>query len=141
MAEPAITRTILAGIAAQLATISVANGYHTEAGADVRLEESQSPCTAPFVSVFSASLVRGDDSRVTAEREFTVIVEGQLPVTLSNARELIDLMTDDVERCLDGFRSPAAALPMQFLESITLDRPDGLPVMALQAMFSTRFRR
>lgn len=141
MAEPAITRQILLGVQARLATVRVAAGYHTDAGLDVRVEERQGACTAPFVSLWTASVVRSDDGRVASERELTLIVEGQLPTSLTNAHERIELLADDIERCLDGFRTPAAALPLQFQETVFLDQPDGLAVMACQSLFVTRYRR
>lgn len=141
MAEPALTRQILLGLQSRLQTVRIAAGYHTDAGLDVRVEESQGACTAPFLSLWTASVVRSDDGRVASERELTVIIEGQLPVLMTNAHERLELMADDIERSLDGFRPPAATLPMQFRETVFLDRPDGLPVMACQCLFATRYRR
>lgn len=141
MADPARSRVILEGTSARLETILAASGYHTDAGLDVRLEESQGPCTAPFLSIWTAAVIKPDDARASGERELTLIVEGQVPASLADARERNELMADDIERCLDGFCPPGSALPLGFSETVFLDRPDGLAVVACQLMFSTRFRR
>lgn len=140
MANPAPAREIRLAVAARLAAISTAAGYHTNAGADVRNEPRQGACAAPFLGVWATSIVRMDEQRSTNERELTLMVEGQLPVEGDNALELAELMADDVEVCLDG-QSLGGALPMLWTETVFLERPDGLPVMAFQSMFTTRFRR
>lgn len=143
MAEPSKTLHLRKAAADRLRLVLVANGYHTDAGADVRTETSQSQCTAPFLTVYSSSNVRVDGERGTRERLYTLTVEGQLPIALANASEQMDLMADDVEAALDEFQPPAGAnaLRFQFLETVYLDKPDGLPVMAFQSMFSVGFRR
>lgn len=143
MAEPSKTLHLKNAAADRLREVLVANGYHTDAGADVRTELSQSPCTAPFVTVFSSSVVRVEDDRGSRERLYTLTVEGQLPISLADASEQADLMADDVEAVLDGYQAPpgAKALQFDFLETVFLDRPDGLAVMAFQSMFAVRFRR
>jgi hypothetical protein len=88
--------------------------------------------------LWNANIVRAG---IPSERELTVIIEGQLPVSLANAHGLIEALADDIERSLDGFKPPAAALPMKFSETVFLEKPDGLPVMACQSMFETGFRR
>lgn len=141
MAEPARTRVILEGTRDRLQTILVAGGFHTDAGSDVRLEESQGPCSAPFLSVWTAAVIKPDDARASGEREQTLIVEGQVPTSMADARERNELMADDIERCLEGFSPPGSALALSFSETVFLDRPDGLAIVACQCMFSTRFRR
>lgn len=141
MADPARSRVILLGTRDRLQTILTAGGYHTDAGLDVRVEESQGACTAPFVSIWTAAVIKPDDARANGERELTFIIEGQVPASLADARERNELMADDIERCLDGFNPPGSALPLAFSETVFLDRPDGLAVVACQCMFSTRFRR
>ena len=143
MAEPSKTLHLKNAAADRLRQVLVANGYHTNAGADVRTELSQSQCTAPFITVYSASNVRVEDDRGSRERVYTLTVEGQLPIALANASEQADLMADDVEAALDEFQPPAGAnaLRFEFIETVYLDRPDGLAVMAFQSMFAVRFRR
>lgn len=64
-----------------------------------------------------------------------------MPVKLDNAQQRIVETIADIEDALDGFVQAPLALPLQFQESVLLDRPDGVAAMAGQVMFGTRYRR
>lgn len=140
MADKPRTWAILETLQARLQQIAVVNDYRTNAGADVRLEQSQLG-EAPRITLYSGSTTRPEDARATGEREFTLIVEAQVPVALGDAHELVVAIAEDIEQALDAFLPQPLALPLQFQESLFLDRPDGIAAMAAQLMFTTRFRR
>jgi CTP:molybdopterin cytidylyltransferase MocA len=139
MADTPRTWSIMQALQARLQQILIANGYRTDAGADVRLEKSQL-APAPRLTLY-AQQVTHPDGTLRNEREFTVIVEATVPVELDTAQELIVAIVEDIEDALDGFVAMPNALPLAFHESLFLDCPEGMPAMAAQLMFGTRFRR
>ncbi|MEN5208023.1 hypothetical protein ABE493_07855 [Stenotrophomonas terrae] len=141
MAEPARTQQILGNLQARLQEITVANGYRTDAGADVRLEESREPAEAPRITLYSGQRVRPQDARTRGEREFTLIVEARIPVALDSVYSLARSIDEDIEQALDQYLPQPLALPLDFEESLTLDRPDGLAEVVVQQMYTTRYRR
>lgn len=139
MADTPRTWAIMQALQARLQQIRVANGYRTDAGADVRLEKSQLG-TGTRLTVYAGQVTRPDGT-LRNEREFTVVVEGTVPVELDDAQQLIVALAEDVEDVLDPFVAMPNALPLTFHESLFLDCPEGMPAMAVQLMFGTRFRR
>jgi hypothetical protein len=139
MADTPRTWAIMQALQARLQLIRVANGYRTDAGADVRLDKSQL-AAAPRLTLY-AGQVTHPDGTLRNEREFTVVVEGTVPVDLDDAQQLIVALTEDVEDALDAFVAMPGALPLTFHESLFLECPEGMPAMAVQLMFGTRFRR
>jgi hypothetical protein len=140
MAETARVWQILETLQARLQGISIANDYRTDAGADVRLEESSEE-VSQRITIMAAHRSRPDDARSKGERELVVIVEAQVPVELGNAQELVIAIDEDIEQALDAFLPQPASLPLEFRESMYLSRPDGVPAMVLQHQYVTRFRR
>ena len=140
MAEKPRPWAILEALQVRLQTIAVAGGYRTDAGADVRLEPSQLEST-PRITLYSAATSKPDDARAAGEREFTLIVEAQVPADLEDAHAQVVAIAEDIEQALDTYLPMPGALPLQFLESLYLDRPDGVAAMAAQLMFVTRYRR
>lgn len=140
MADTPRSWAILQALQARLQQISVSNGYRTEAGDDVRLEPSQLG-GAPSITLYSAATTRPEDARSPGEREFTLIVEAQVPVALDDAHALVVAIAEDIEQALETYLPQPLALPLQFQESLYLDRPDGVAAMAAQVMFTTRYRR
>jgi CTP:molybdopterin cytidylyltransferase MocA len=134
------TWAIKQALQARLQQILVANGYRTDAGADVRLEKSQLPGDAPRITLFSGTTA-GKGRTQRNQREYSIVIEATVPVDLDNAAFLTDAIAEDVEDALDGFVAMPDALPLAFEESLFLDCPEGMPAMAVQLMFGTEFRR
>lgn len=132
---------ILQTLQARLQTVTVANGYRTDLGMDVRLERNQQTPIEPYVVIYSGAKVRPDDARTKGEREFTMIVEAHVPTALTDAHRKVVDITEDIEDALDAYLQQPLALPLDFIEAAYLDAPDGLPVMASQSLFATRYRR
>lgn len=133
---------ILQAAQARLQGISVADGFRTNAGADVRLEPSADALSAPRLTLYTAAMVKPNEApRVSGEREFTLIIEAAVPTAIDNAHQLVIAIAEDIEDRLAGIVLMPDALPLSFEESLFLDRPDGVAAMVAQLMFSTRFRR
>ncbi|MDZ5815099.1 hypothetical protein U4I65_08640 [Stenotrophomonas maltophilia] len=141
MADSARSYQILLVLQARLQQISVSNGYRTDAGADVRTEEAKEPAAAPRITLYAGSRTFPDGARSKGEREFTLIVEARIPASLDNLQAVATDIDEDMEQALDQYLQQPLALPLQFEESIILDKPDGLSEMVVQQMYTTRYRR
>ncbi len=142
MADTPIPWAILEGVQARLRTVRRSNGYRTDAGRDVRLEPAPfDPNDAARMTLYPLTSLHPDDARSPGERGFTFVVEALVPVKLDNAQARIVETIADIEDALDGYAQAPLALPLQFHESVLLDRPDGIAAMAAQVLFGTRYRR
>jgi hypothetical protein len=139
MADTPHSWAILQALQVRLQTIAIASGYRTDAGADVRLEPSQLEAGAR-ITLYSGGTVAVDPAN-PKQREFTLIAEAVVPITIDNAHAQVVAIAEDVEQALDVFAPMPGALPLRFRESLILDRPEGLPAMAAQLMFTTEYRR
>lgn len=137
MAETPRKWQILTATEARLKEVTEANGYRTDAGNDVRKEPWRGELEAPRITLYCGHALRGDQRN---EREFDLIVEVAVPVSMATAQETLVAAEEDIEQALDRFL-PVGGTPLEFEESIFLDKPDGLPVMAVQLGYSTRYRR
>lgn len=142
MADTPRTWAVLEAVKGRLALISVAGGARTDLGLDVRLEASQFEAQdGPRITLYTGSVVRPDGAGARGEREFTLIAEIMVPAGYSQPqRDMIDGV-EDVEDILDEWLPLPGALPLRFLESVFLERPDGVPAMVAQMMFTTGWRR
>ena len=142
MVNAPIPWAILELVQTRLRTVRRANDYRTDAGRDVRLEPAPfDPNDAPRLTLYPLTSIVPDDARATGERGFTFVVEALVPVRLDKAQQRIVDTTADIEDALDGYTQAPLALPLQFQESVLLDRPDGIAAMAAQVLFGTRYRR
>lgn len=142
MAEQAAPTAIREAIAARLREISTANGYRTDAGADVRTEPSQFAIEdGPRITVWPATRHLPDDFKSWGERSMRVVVEAQVSVERETQLAELEAVEADIEDALDEYVLPSNSLPMRFVESVTLDRPEGMPSVCAQVMFATRYRR
>ncbi len=137
------TQQIIDTLATRLREITVANGYQSDIGLNVQTERREtgvpvSPrCTVGLVNKF-----RPDDGRAsTNEREISGVIEVEFPANFANANAAMLLADDDIDRTFDEYLQQPAALPVKFTESVYLDRPEGLPVVAVQIGWRTRYRR
>lgn len=141
MAEVARDWAILQNLQARLQEISIANGYRTDIGTDVALERSRTPLVAPMITLYAGGRVYPQDAQTRREREFTLVVEIRVPVSLVAPNEMAAAADADVEQALDEYLPQPLALPLVFEESLTLEQPDGVPELVVQQMYSTRYRR
>jgi hypothetical protein len=142
MAETPIPWSILELVRGRLRTVRRSNGYRTDAGRDVRLEPAAfDPNDSARLTLYPLASILPDDAQSMAERGFTFVVEALVPVRLDNAQARIVDTIADIEDALDSHSQAPLALPLQFQESVLLDRPDGIAAMAAQVLFGTRYRR
>lgn len=142
MVNAPIPWAILELVQTRLRTVRRANDYRTDAGRDVRLEPAPfDPNDAARITLYPLTNLYPDDARSAGERGFTFVVEALVPVKLDNAQQRIVETLADIEDALDGYAQAPLALPLQFQESVLLDRPDGVAAMAGQVLFGTRYRR
>lgn len=142
MADVARQWQILQTLQARLQGISVAGGYRTDIGADVRLEKAQFVAgDADRIHLYAGNTLRPDDSRTKGERSFDVIVEIYVSTTHDDAQARVIAAAEDVEDILDTYLPQPAALPLSFDECVYLDGPDGVAAWVAQLMFGTRYRR
>ncbi len=142
MGEMPIPWAILELVQTRLRTVRRANEYRTDAGRDVRLEPGAfDPSDAPRLTLYPLTSVFPEDARSAGERGFTFVVEALVPVKQGDAQYRIVETIADIEDALDGYAQAPLALPLQFQESVLLDRPDGIAAMAAQVLFGTRYRR
>lgn len=142
MADAPIPWAILELVQTRLRIVRRANDYRTDAGRDVRLEPAPfDPNDSARITLYPLTTLYPDDARSATERGFTFVVEALVPVRLDNAQQRIVDTIADIEDALDGYTQAPLALPLQFQESVMLDRPDGIAAMAAQVLFGTRYRR
>lgn len=142
MAEQARTWAILEATAVRLREISTDDGYRTNIGADVRTEPTRlDELKAPRVTLYAGACIKPDDARSAGERKFDVVVEVAVPTAYAAAQETVVNASEDIEQALNQYLQQPMALPLDFEESLFLERPEGMAVMVAQLMFGTRFRR
>lgn len=142
MADTAIPWAILTATAARLEEIYTDTGYRTDIGANVSTEPKRfDPEEGTLVTLYAGPNTYPDDARSKGEREFEVLIEVLVPAAWGNAQRVVVDAAEDIEQALDAYLQQPMALPLRFVESMFLPRPEGLPAMCAQLMFSTRFRR
>lgn len=139
------TTAIVEALAQALRTITVANGYRTDLGLNVLTERTQTGVpAAPTCTVSIINKVRSGDgkSRPDNGRGLQGIIEYMLPSSFANATANAYAADDDIDRLLtDVYTQMPGALPVQYEETIFLDKPEGMPVVAAEIHWSTGYRR
>ncbi|MBS0218082.1 MAG: hypothetical protein JSR63_07830 [Proteobacteria bacterium] len=142
MANQAEGTAIRLAIQAKLQTITVAAGYRTDIGLNVVTEAKRwVPADGPRVTVFPGHKMRPQDAigRPT-EREFRHVIEVLIPADYDTAAAQVEAAEADIEDALRGYPLMPNATPSLFEESMVLERPDGVPAMALQMIRVLRYR-
>lgn len=143
--------SIIQALATQLATITVAKGYLTDAGLNVWTTDNQrTDANALGLMLYSESIIGPglDKERPGKQvRDFTVLIEAAISTDLDNAQQLIHSIIEDIETCLLAYgrtqqASPAnMVMPMHLTDVAILDRPEGASVIAMQARVMARYFR
>lgn len=151
MAESRSWAIILA-LAAQLATITVANGYLTDVGNNVWTNDGQRPSEdALGLMIYSEPIVGpGLDRERPGKpvRDFSMLVEAAIGTNLDDAQEQIHAIIEDIEVCLQAYAKAQSlrpelnqVTPMAVADIAILDRPEGAAVIAMQARVVARYFR
>lgn len=153
MAKPSATWAIITALAAQLATITVANGYRTDVGLNVWTTDAQRPSDdALGLMIYSESLTgSGMDAERPGKqvRDFTLLVQADIDADLDNAQQQIHDVIEDVDACLKAYTHSQAWMipdvaqrtPPHIADIAILDRPEGLAVIAMQVRIVARYFR
>lgn len=143
------TWAIIQALAAQLATITVANGYLTDVGLNVWTNDAQRPSEdALGLMIYSESIVGVQGQRPGKPvRQFGLLVEAAIDTALDDAQQQIHNVIEDVDACLGAYAKQQAAkptqqaTPMAVADIAILDRPEGEAVIAMQARITTEYFR
>jgi hypothetical protein len=141
-AEQPASTAIREAVAARLGEIKRANGYRTDVGVDVRTEPSRfEDSDGPRITVWPVGRARPDHARSVGERAVQVLIEVLVPVCADTPLEDLEAADQDIEDALNEYLQLPGALPLRFEESVILDRPEGVPAMAAQIIYSGGYRR
>jgi hypothetical protein len=151
VATPSRTWTIIQALAAQLTTITVANGYLTDVGNNVWTTDSQrTDDDALGLMIYSGGITgAGLDRERPGKpvRELTLYVEAAIGCGLDDAQQQIHAIIEDVDACLEAYAKVQASTPNQQVTPMAvtafaiLDRPEGAPVVVMVANVVARYFR
>ncbi len=152
MANPSRTWALILALQAQLASITVVNGYLTDIGNNIWTTDGQRTDDAALgLMVYSESITGGGIDRERPGkpvREFTILLECAIGTDLDDAQQQIHNVIEDVETCMEAYAKeqpmqPAAnqVKPMAVVDAAILDRPEGMAVIACQIRVAARFFR
>ncbi|MGO1069580.1 hypothetical protein [Lysobacter sp. CA199] len=143
MAEPAATWLLLQRIAERLTEIRTAQDYRTEIGSAVALEPAQHADEDAIGLTLAALGIQRDANKPHHGRHrlLQALVEATLPASLPEAQAQCHAIAADIEDALDDWIPLPQALPVQVEDIVFLDRPEGLPVVAVQVALTIRYRR
>lgn len=152
MANPSRPWAIITALAAQLATITTANGYNTDVGANVWTTDAQRPSPdALGLMIYSESITGNSlDSALPGKpvREFTLLIEAAIGTDQDDAQPQIHAIIEDIETCMKAYAKAQSlrpelqqVTPMAVADIAILDRPEGAAVIAMQARVLARYFR
>lgn len=150
MAKPSRTWAIIQAIAAQLALITVANGYNTDAGLNIWTTDGQRTDDDALGIMIYSEAITGPGIDVErpkkAVREIGLLLECSITTDLDTAQPLIHNVIEDIEACIaayaEGYLTPGRPCNSMHLTDIAiLDRPEGLAVVAMNARLVARYVR
>ncbi|MGO1003285.1 hypothetical protein [Lysobacter sp. CA196] len=142
MANPAPSWTLLHRVAERLAEIRIARDYRTDIGTAVALEPAQHPVDEVVGLTLAALGIQLDPSKPQGQhRLLQALAEATVPASLVDAHARSHAIAADIEDALDAWIPLPNALPVQVEDIVFLDRPEGLPVVAVQVALTIRYRR
>ncbi|WP_027489382.1 hypothetical protein [Rhodanobacter sp. OR92] len=152
MADPIATASrswlLILALQAQLSTITVANGYLTDAGSNVWTTDHQRTDALGLMIYSEPILGPGLDNERPGKpvRIFSLLVEGSLSTSLDDAQQQIHALIEDVENCIAAYGQGKVKLPpgagsVHVADIAILDRPEGAAEVAMQARIIVRYFR
>ena len=121
----------------QLQKALKANGYLTDIGTTVLVEDAQTPTDATVLpTVIDVNLTTRASDNATNRRQRSVefTVEAAIACTLANAKYLAHCVLSDIERVLDQ-QATFATIGIRMAKATKaeiLKRPDGMNAMVIQ---------
>jgi hypothetical protein len=149
MAEPPKTWAIILALQVQLQTITVANGYLTDAGLNVWTTDGQRPDTEALGLMIYSDSITGTPSQRPGKpvRQFPLLIEFAIGNDIDNAQQQAHALIEDIDRCMEAYskaqvqKPSVKATPMEVVDIAILDRPDGEAVIAGQVRVMTTYFR
>lgn len=141
---------IIESLEAQLSDVRVASGYRTDIGANVWTQPAQRKDDVLGISIGTESINRtsANERPLKRARGLVLVLEAEIAVTLDNAHELAHDVAEDLEVALTSFVSaqaqnpdPTQSLPLEVGDILILERPEGMPVIAVQCHVTARYWR
>jgi hypothetical protein len=120
-----------------LSKVRVSNGYRTDIGASVLIEDAQTPTDAAVLpTVIDVNLTTRSSDTGTNRRQRSVdfTVQAAIACTLANAKEMAHRVLADIERVLDqqGDFAPKGIRMARATKAEILKRPDGMNAMVVE---------
>ncbi|WP_408952090.1 hypothetical protein [Lysobacter sp. Hz 25] len=141
MANLAPSWTLLHRVADRLGEIRIARDYRTDIGTAVALEPAQHPDDDVTGLTLAALGIQRDANKPHGRhRVLQALAEATVPVSLADAHARSHAIAADIEDALDDWIPLPQALPVQVEDIVFLDRPEGLPVVAVQVALTIRYR-
>jgi hypothetical protein len=150
MAKPSRSWAIIQALKIQLQTITVANGYNTDAGLNVWDTEGQRTDDNALGIMIYSEAITGPGVDVErpkkAVREIGLLLECSITTDLDTAQPQIHNIIEDIEVCLDAYAagyltSSRPSSSMHLTDVAILDRPEGMAVVAMNARVAARYVR
>jgi hypothetical protein len=133
---------LLQRIAERLTNIRIDSGYRTEVGTAVALEPAQHPDDdATGLTLTALGIQRDANKPHGRHRVLQALAEATVPASLADAHARSHAIAADIEDTLNDWIPLPQALPVQVEDIVFLDRPEGLPVVAVQVALTIRYRR
>lgn len=134
--------SLLQRVANRLTEIRTAADYRTDIGSAVALEPAQHPDDDATGLTLGALGVQRDANKPHGRhRVLQALAEATVPASLAEAHALSHAIAADIEDALDDWIPLPNALPVLVEDIVFLDRPEGLPVIAVQVALTIRYRR
>jgi hypothetical protein len=152
MANPSRTWSLILALQAQLATITVANGYLTDIGTNIWTTDAQRTSDDALGLMIYSENITGtglDRERPGMPvRDFTILLECAIGTDLDDAQQQIHSVVEDIDACMASYAKAQAAkpttpqvTPMRVIDVAILDRPEGAAVIACQVRVVARYFR
>lgn len=124
-------------IQAQLQLVRVSNGYFTDIGALVAIEDSQVPADSTVLPTFvdvNTTTRSTDPNTNRRQRSVEFTIEANIAVTLTNAKQTAHRVVADVERVLDqrGVFAPKYIRMAKATKAEIVSRPEGMNVILVK---------
>ncbi|WP_223618999.1 hypothetical protein [Lysobacter sp. ESA13C] len=122
--------------------IRIDREYRTNIGSAVALEPAQHPDDDALGLTLAALGIQRDVSKPHGQhRVLQALAEATVPASLVDAQARSHAIAADIEDALADWIPLPNALPVQVEDIVFLDRPEGLPVVAVQVALTIRYRR
>lgn len=141
MVNPAQSWALLERVAERMAGIRTAAGYRTDIGGSIALEPAQHADDVTGLTLAALGIQRDANKPHGRYRTLQALVEATVPVSMNDAHAQSHAIAADIEDALDDWIPLPQALPVQVEDIVFLDRPEGLPVVAVQVALTFRYRR